>query len=638
MRHSINCLAVKKGKAFCPLRDRFQESRAGRYSPCYHPPHHYNANALKFIEEPKPMELLRVVFRQYRWPFLMVILLSLASAALGIGLIAFINTRLINSFGGSLAVLPEFLGFLVLLMAVTLGSQLALTTLGHHFVYQLRGEYIKRILDTHVARIEQIGSAQLQASLSSDIRNITLAFVRLPELLQGIILTVGCALYLGWLSPKMLVVTALWLVVTIVGGWLLVARVYRHLSSVREAEDALYQDYQTVIDGRKELTLNRSRARHIFEEEYQQHAQAYRRHVIRADTFHLSAVNWSNIMMLGAIGAVFFMANRLGWANTAVAATYSLTLLFLRTPLLQAVGALPVLLSAQVAFRKLKALELVPHQPGFPAASAPPQWQTLELRDVTFRYAGAGFEVGPVNLTLRRGELVFLIGGNGSGKSTLAMLLTGLYTPTSGTLLVDGVPVTAETLPAYRALFSAVFTDFHLFGRAMGPQGSEPDAALVQSWLARLNMAEKLTWKEGEVTNLKLSQGQRKRVALLMAVAEQRDVLLLDEWAADQDPQFRRTFYRELLPQLHKMGKTVVAISHDDHYFEHADRLLEMRTGHLHELTGEARLAASRDAVAQINQAAAPADSAAAPAENYTVPAENRAAPAESEVTGHGVH
>ncbi|QCR34688.1 multidrug ABC transporter permease/ATP-binding protein [Nissabacter sp. SGAir0207] len=548
------------------------------------------------------MELLRVVFRQYRWPFLMVILLSLASAALGIGLIAFINTRLITTLGGSLSVLPEFLGLLALLMAVTLGSQLALTTLGHHFVYQLRSEYIKRILDTHVERIEQLGSAQLQASLSSDIRNITLAFVRLPELLQGLILTVGCATYLAWLSPKMLVVTALWIIVTLVGSWLLVARVYRHLSSVREAEDELYKDYQTVIDGRKELTLNRARARHVFERQYTRNAQAYRRHVIRADTFHLSAVNWSNIMMLGAIGAVFFMANSLGWANTAIAATYSLTLLFLRTPLLQAVGALPVLLSAQVAFRKLKSLELVPHQPGFTTPAAPANWQTLELRDVTFRYAQGGFTIGPINLTLRRGELVFLIGGNGSGKSTLAMLLTGLYTPTDGTLLVDGQPVTADNLPAFRALFSAVFTDFHLFGEALGPAGEAPDAALVEEWLQRLKMAEKLEWKAGRITNLKLSQGQRKRVALLMAVAEQRDILLLDEWAADQDPQFRRIFYRELLPQLHRMGKTVVAISHDDHYFEHADRLLEMHTGHLQELTGQARLDASRDAVAQIDR------------------------------------
>ena len=141
------------------------------------------------------MELLRIVYQQYRWPFLAVILLSLLSAALGIGLIAFINLQLIETVNQSLSVLPQFLGLLLLLMGVTLVSQLALTTLGHHFVYRLRGQFIKRILDTNIARIEQIGSAQLLASLSSDIRNITIAFVRLPELIQGIVLTVGSAAY-----------------------------------------------------------------------------------------------------------------------------------------------------------------------------------------------------------------------------------------------------------------------------------------------------------------------------------------------------------------------------------------------------------------------------------------------------------
>ncbi len=135
------------------------------------------------------MELLVLVWRQYRWPFISVMALSLASAALGIGLIAFINQRLIETADTSLLVLPEFLGLLLLLMAVTLGSQLALTTLGHHFVYRLRSEFIKRILDTHVERIEQLGSASLLAGLTSDVRNITIAFVRLPELVQGIILT-----------------------------------------------------------------------------------------------------------------------------------------------------------------------------------------------------------------------------------------------------------------------------------------------------------------------------------------------------------------------------------------------------------------------------------------------------------------
>ncbi|UDQ76934.1 multidrug ABC transporter permease/ATP-binding protein [Pectobacterium brasiliense] len=548
------------------------------------------------------MELLRIVYQQYRWPFLAVILLSLLSAALGIGLIAFINLQLIETVNQSLSVLPQFLGLLLLLMGVTLVSQLALTTLGHHFVYRLRGQFIKRILDTNIARIEQIGSAQLLASLSSDIRNITIAFVRLPELIQGIVLTIGSAAYLAWLSPKMLVVTSVWIAITLWGGFMLVSRVYSHLTKVREAEDRLQKDYETVINGRKELTLNRERAQKLYEDIYQANAQDYRQNVIRADTFHLSAVNWSNIMMLGVIGAVFFMANNLGWADTNVAATYSLTLLFLRTPMLQAVGALPTLLSAQVAFNKLKRFDLADYQEPFSAAVAPADWHTLELRNVVFRYDDSGFEVGPINLVIKRGELVFLIGGNGSGKSTLAMLLTGLYTPVSGSLLLDNRPVTAETREDYQKLFSAIFTDFHLFGQMMGPHGTEPDTALVDSWLDRLNMRHKLMLEKHQVMNLQLSQGQRKRVALLLAVAEQRDILLLDEWAADQDPQFRRVFYLELLPQLCALGKTIVAISHDDHYFEHADRLLEMHQGTLSELTGDAREQASQDAVAQISR------------------------------------
>ncbi|MBW4209917.1 multidrug ABC transporter permease/ATP-binding protein [Enterobacter asburiae] len=545
------------------------------------------------------MQLLLLVWRQYRWPFIAVMVLSLASAALGIGLIAFINVRLIEMVDTSISVLPEFLGLLLLLMAVTLGSQLALTALGHHFVFRLRSEFIKRILDTQIERVEQLGSASLLAGLTSDVRAITIAFVRLPELVQGIILTFGSAAYLAWLSSKMLAVTALWIAITIWGGFMLVSRVYKHMAVLRETEDKLYNDYQTVLEGRKELTLNRERAEHIFNNLYIPDAREYRHHIIRADTFHLSAVNWSNIMMLGAIGLVFWMANSLGWADTNVAATYSLTLLFLRTPLLSAVGALPTLLSAQVAFNKLKKFDLAPFKAEFPRPQAFPNWQTLELRNVTFRYQDSAFSVGPVNLTIRRGELLFLIGGNGSGKSTLAMLLTGLYQPQSGEILLDGTALSAEKPEDYRKLFSAVFTDVWLFDRLLGPEGQQANPALVEKWLAQLQMSHKLELQDGKILNLKLSKGQKKRVALLLALAEERDIILLDEWAADQDPHFRREFYQVLLPLMQEMGKTIFAISHDDHYFIHADRLLEMRDGKLSELIGEERDAASRDAVAR---------------------------------------
>ncbi|ONG23326.1 multidrug ABC transporter permease/ATP-binding protein, partial [Escherichia coli] len=132
-----------------------------------------------------------------------------------------------------------------------------------------------------------------------------------------------------------------------------------------------------------------------------------------------------------------------------------------------------------------------------------------------------------------------------------------------------------------------------------GPEGQPANPQLIEKWLVQLKMAHKLELSNGRIVNLKLSKGQKKRVALLLALAEERDIILLDEWAADQDPHFRREFYQVLLPLMQEMGKTIFAISHDDHYFIHADRLLEMRNGLLSELTGEERDAASRDAVAR---------------------------------------
>jgi putative ATP-binding cassette transporter len=188
------------------------------------------------------------------------------------------------------------------------------------------------------------------------------------------------------------------------------------------------------------------------------------------------------------------------------------------------------------------------------------------------------FQLGPINLTLHPGELIFLIGGNGSGKTTLVKLLMGLYEPESGEIRVDGKPVTMAERDDYRQQFSAVFFDFYLFERLFGIEVQDLDGE-TQKYLDLLQLNHKLTVKNGQLSTIDLSQGQRKRVALLHAYLEDRPIYIFDEWAADQDPQFKRIFYYELVPELKARGKTVIVISHDDRYYGLADRLVKLEAG-----------------------------------------------------------
>ena len=206
------------------------------------------------------------------------------------------------------------------------------------------------------------------------------------------------------------------------------------------------------------------------------------------------------------------------------------------------------------------------------------------MRNIVFRYVDksseAVFQVGPVDFTLRAGELVFITGGNGSGKSTFLKVLAGLYQPDSGEITLDGVRVDDSTRDAYRALIAAIFVDYHLFQRLYGI--ADPDPAELDRLLTQFRLRDKTRLTDGEFRTLDLSGGQRKRLALIVSLLEKRPILLLDEWTADQDPEFRRKFYDDLLPALKQAGETVVVITHDDRYLDELDlpaRRLRMDEG-----------------------------------------------------------
>lgn len=554
------------------------------------------------------MRLIRLVFSHNPGALTVALLLSVVSALLSVGVVAFINERLVSATEDGAGLLWQFTGLLVVLLVIASYAQVLLTALGHRFVYGLRRSMVKRVLDTAIERLEEIGGANILASLSSDIRNITLAFVNLPQLVYGLGLSVAAFAYLAYLSLPLFAMTLLWMVFTVGVGWVLIRALSHHLQQLRESEDRIYQDYEAAIEGRKELALNRDRARRYYDDEFDRSAETYRSHVTLADRYHSIASNWANIMVLGTIGLVFYLVNGLGWAAASVAPTYALTILFMRTPLVSAVAALPALLSARVSLDKLDTLALAEYRPGFEDASRDPtgEWQELQMSAVRYCYpvqhGEQGFDVGPIDLTIRRGETLFLVGGNGSGKSTLARLLSGLYLPHQGEILIDGQPLQPKDWSSYRRLFGSVFTDFFLFDQLIAEQGQDADPAKVDYWLGRLRMEDKVRVADSRLQDTRLSQGQRKRLALLLALLEERDILLLDEWAADQDPVFRRLFYRDLLPQMKAEGRTIFAITHDDRYFHHADRLLKMDSGQLVELSAEDRQQSRHDALQMIGE------------------------------------
>jgi putative pyoverdin transport system ATP-binding/permease protein len=218
-------------------------------------------------------------------------------------------------------------------------------------------------------------------------------------------------------------------------------------------------------------------------------------------------------------------------------------------------------------------------------------FENLELVNVMHTYHrekdDSHFALGPINLRFRPGELVFLVGGNGSGKSTLAKIITGLYMPESGEIRLDGKPVTDKNRDDYRQLFSAVFADFYLFENLLGIHNRNVDEQ-AKMYLEQLHLSHKVKVKDGALSTTAVSQGQRKRLALLTAYLEDRAFYLFDEWAADQDPLFKDVFYTQLLPELKARGKTVLVISHDDKYFDVADRVIKLDYG---KLDGAARTA-----------------------------------------------
>jgi putative ATP-binding cassette transporter len=546
------------------------------------------------------MSLIRFFLEQSRTVVMLSLVAGVISGASNAALLAVINGALKRDQAAPALLLVAFVGLCVLLPLTRFASETRLNILGQDALATLRMDLIRRALAAPLRHVEQVGPDRLLAALTDDIPLITGSIVVIPLLCVNATVVVGCLVYMGLLSPLLLAIVLGFMALGIGTYQFPIVRASQAFRLGALDGEALIKHFRAVTQGMKELKLHRGRRRAFLDDVVAPAAASLKRHNTKGMTIYTAASSWGQTLVFVVIGLVVFVLPRAQPIDTATRTGYVLSLLYLMVPLQIIMNMLPGLARSNVALNRVRHLghELSAHgvddSPDMKGAGidgaaidAPPaaRWRELRFASVLHAYRREGdpidFALGPLSLTFASGELVFIIGGNGSGKTTFIKLLTGLYAPQDGAILVDGDAVSLATRDQYRQRFSVVFADFFLFDALLGLQTPETPAVdhAARQYLDRLQLADKVRIERGRLSTLDLSQGQRKRLALLTAWLEDRPVYVFDEWAADQDPYFKNIFYLELLPELKARGKTIFVISHDERYYHLADRIIKLEDG-----------------------------------------------------------
>ena len=533
--------------------------------------------------------VLRELFHLLK-PFRLIVSLSILLGMVGglsvTVLLATINSALHTEGGLTQQVVALFAGLCVLALISTICSDIGSNYVGQHIIARLRKELGEKVLSAPIAQIERYRSHRLIPVLTHDVDTISdFAFAFAP-LAISLTVTLGCMGYLAMLSWPMF----LMMLVAIVIGTVIqyIARGYglNGFNEAREAEDDLQKHYNAIAEGAKELRIHRPRRQRMFVAGIQRTAQKICDIQVRSINTFVVAKSLGSMLFFVVIGLALAMQSVWPSANPGVISGFVLVLLYMKGPLEHLISTLPIISRAQIAFRRIADLSEQfnspePHLLLSEPAAQDKTVKRLELVDVGYSFppvdGSAPFRLGPVNLTVNQGDIVFIVGENGCGKTTLIKLLLGLYAPQQGEIRLNGHAVTAQSRDDYRQLFTTIFADYYLFDDVV--QGDMHIPQDAEQYLKRLEISHKVSINDGQFSTTDLSTGQRKRLALINAWLEERPVLVFDEWAADQDPTFRRIFYTELLPDLKRLGKTIIVISHDERYFDVADQLVRMDSG-----------------------------------------------------------
>ena len=535
------------------------------------------------------MKVLSFLMRTSGALVVVAIAAGLVAGLSNTGLLALINLTLTRTTTTSTSLALIIAGLCILMLVSRIASEMLLIRLSQKSIFSLRMRLCRHILSTPLRQLEELGAHRLLAMLTEDVPVIANALLVIPLVCMHVAIITGCLIYLGWLSIGVLLTVIAFMAVGIVGYQFLLKRSMRYIRAGREESDSLYKHMRALIEGTKELKIHDQRREAFLSEVLEPSAMSVRQKIVTGNSIYAIASSWGHLLIFVLIVLIIFVVPTLIEVNTPILIAYTVVILYMMTPMEVILNLLPSFGRANVALQKTETLGLslfkpMPQQKTISAGEtlALRSMQRLELKGVTHTYRREvdddNFILGPIDLRLDAGELVFIVGGNGSGKTTLAKLITGLYKPESGEILLNKEQITDENRNEYRQYFSVVFSDFYLFESLLGVELTGLDDT-AKDYLTQLHLAHKVAVKDGVLSTTDLSQGQRKRLALLTAYLEDRPLYLFDEWAADQDPVFKEIFYLQLLPELKSRGKTVIVISHDDRYYDVADRIIKLDYG-----------------------------------------------------------
>jgi putative pyoverdin transport system ATP-binding/permease protein len=363
-----------------------------------------------------------------------------------------------------------FVGLVAITLTTNLISQFVLVQLAQDAIYKLRLRISGWILASPLRHLEELGANRLLATLTEDIQAISNAVFNIPALFVNAALICAALIYLGWLSIWVLLGTIIFLVVAISLVQLLINRAVYWFTQAREENDALMQHFRAITDGVKELKLHSIRRDDFLEQDLETTAAALRNYRIGSQRAISLSTTLGDLLLFVLFGLLVYGLPQVTTVEAGLLSGYVITMSYLMRPLGNILATLPSLSQAGVALRKIDSLGLsLTSQAELLARTTTNRsgFKRIEINQATHTYRREGeestFALGPIDLTIQPGELLFIVGGNGSGKSTLAKLITGLYIADSGQMHWDGVPIDDRNRESYRQLFSTVFADFYLF-------------------------------------------------------------------------------------------------------------------------------------------------------------------------------